>query len=316
MTKHNLLLLTNFLEALPLASIEPKRFLLQAGAKYYGLHLGPTATPMVESVPRHGIEQNFYFPQMDALAEYSKANSSSWVVTSPAFIWGATESAAMTLAYPLAVYASIQHHLGRPLEFPGDISAWETEKHQSNAKLLAYHAEWALLSEKTGNKFLNEADGGVFTWGGFWPTLASWYHLQPGHPQEDATAYATLTLPHNTPPRRFGGPGVLKASFSFLEWSKQPEVLQAWEELSKKHSLRGSPFGDKAPDTFGLLDVEISPPWPRSLSMNLNRKLGWHGFVDTAEAVKAVFEEMADKHMVPPLPAGACMKAGMATLGA
>ena len=184
------------------------------------------------------------------------------------------------------------------------MNAWEAEKHQSNAKLLAHHAEWALLSDKTANTTLNQADGGVFTWGGFWPTLASLYQIEAGRPQEDPAAYATLTLPHDPPPRGFGGPGVIKASFSLLEWSKRPEVLRAWAELSKKYDLKGSPFGDKALDPFGLLDGEISAPWARSLSMNLNRRLGWHGFVDTAEAIKVVLKEMADKHMVPPLPIG------------
>ena len=303
MTSQNLQLLTNFLDALPLASIKPKKILLQAGAKYYGLHLGPTATPMVESDPRHSIEPNFYFPQEDVLAEYCKANNSSWVVTRPGFIWGPSETAYMSIGYPLAIYAAIQHHVGGHLEFPGDVNAWETEKHQSDAKLLAHHAEWALLSGEAENKALNQSDGGVFTWGAFWPTLASWYKLRAIRPQENPAAYATLSLPHSPPPRGFGGPGVIRSSFSFLDWSKTPEVLQAWEDLSKKHDLKGSPFGDKALDTFGLLDGEISAPWPRSISMNLNRKLGWHGFVDTSEAIKAVFEEMARKHMVPPMPA-------------
>jgi hypothetical protein len=36
LTKQNVALLTNFLGSLPLASIKPKRVLLQTGAKYYG----------------------------------------------------------------------------------------------------------------------------------------------------------------------------------------------------------------------------------------------------------------------------------------
>jgi hypothetical protein len=36
LTKQNVALLTNFLNSLPLASIKPKRILLQTGAKYYG----------------------------------------------------------------------------------------------------------------------------------------------------------------------------------------------------------------------------------------------------------------------------------------
>lgn len=32
------------------------------------------------------------------------------------------------------------------------------------------------------------------------------------------------------------------------------------------------------------------------------RKLGWHGFVDTAESLLAVFEDLARIKMIPPVP--------------
>ncbi len=55
-------LLRNFLAALDIARITPKRFLLQTGAKNYGVHIGPARTPMVESDPRVTLEPNFYYP--------------------------------------------------------------------------------------------------------------------------------------------------------------------------------------------------------------------------------------------------------------
>ena len=300
-TKQNVALLSNLLQALPLANIKPKRILLQCGAKYYGLHLGPTSTPMEEEDPRHGIEGNFYFPQEDVLKEYCEKNDATWVITRPCFILGAVENAAMNILWPLSIYAAIQAHLRLPLEFPGDVAAWDAEKHQSMSTLIGYHAEWALLTPQAGNQALNQSDSSAFSWGKFWPTLASWYHTSAGQPRADADAYATITMPFPSPPRGFGGPGVIKASFSFLEWSKRPEVLQAWEDLKRTHDLRYSPFGDRAMDTFGLIDGEILGGWGRIVSMDRNRKLGWHGFVDTKEAIKQVINEMANLHMVPPL---------------
>jgi hypothetical protein len=301
LTQQNVALLTNFLNALPLASVKPKRVLLQTGAKYYGLHLGPTATPMDEADPRHGIERNFYFPQEDFLYEYSRKNDSTWVVTRPCFILGAVEGAAMNIIYPLSIYAAVQAHLSGKLEFPGDIPAWDAEKHQSTALLIAYHAEWALLIPDAGNKALNHSDSSMFSWGKFWPTLADWYHIPAGRPAGDPAAYATVSMPHKTSPRGFGGPGVVKSSFSFLEWSRKPEVLKAWEEIKTKHGLNDSPFGDKARDTFGLIDGEISGGWGRSVAMDRNRKLGWHGYVDTKEAIKSVINDLTHLKMVPPL---------------
>ena len=94
---------------------------------------------------------------------------------------------------------------------------------------------------------------------------------------------------------------MVKPSFSFLEWSKDPEVLKAWEELKAKHGLKDSPFGEKAKETFGLIDGEISGSWGRVVAMDRSRKLGWHGYVDTKEAIKVVIDDMAKLKMVPPL---------------
>lgn len=259
---------------------------------------------MDEADPRHdeiNLEKNFYFPQEDFLYEYSRKNDSTWVVTRPCFILGAVETAAMNIIYPLSVYAAVQAHLSRTLEFPADIPAWDADKHQSTAALVAYHAEWALLTPNAGNMALNHSDSSMFSWGKFWPVLASWYDIPAGRPVDDPAAYGTLTLPFKSSPRGFGGPGVVHPSFSFLEWSKKPEVLEAWEQLKAKHGLKDSPFGDKALDNFGLIDNEILGGWPRVISMDRSRKLGWHGYVDTKEAIRGVIDDMAALKMVPPL---------------
>lgn len=84
------------------AGITPKRFLLQTGAKNYGVHLGRARTPFVESDPRPGLEPNFYYPvtlpivgltfflshmlivllivfqQEDILFEYAKKHNIGW----------------------------------------------------------------------------------------------------------------------------------------------------------------------------------------------------------------------------------------------
>jgi hypothetical protein len=51
MGRINVTLLTNFLEALTLSGTIPRRFVLQTGAKHYGLHLGPPLTAEAESDP-------------------------------------------------------------------------------------------------------------------------------------------------------------------------------------------------------------------------------------------------------------------------
>lgn len=36
--------------------------------------------------------------------------------------------------------------------------------------------------------------------------------------------------------------------------------------------------------------------------MDKSRKLGWHGFVDSSEAMLNVFQDFAKLKMVPPIP--------------
>ena len=77
----NTALLINFLEALSLAGIKPRRFCLQTGAKNYGVQIGRIRAPAVESDPQPGhLEPNFYYPQEKSLLEYCKAQKTSWNV--------------------------------------------------------------------------------------------------------------------------------------------------------------------------------------------------------------------------------------------
>ncbi|KAI9853125.1 MAG: hypothetical protein M1824_001538 [Vezdaea acicularis] len=298
MGRVNLKLLSNFLEALTLASAIPKRFLLQTGGKHYGVHLGPTSSPETEDDPRFLAEPNFYFDQEDLLWDWAKKNNTHWNVTRPGFIIGAVKEAAMNIVHPLAVYAAIQAHLGASLDFPGDIQAWDVGKDLSTAMLISYHAEWAVLTEEAADEVLNHSDSSHFSYGKFWPVLASWYNIPYTLPNPDASAYKVLEMPTEPPPRGFGSRGKVNVGFSFAEWAQKPEVLAAWEELKEKHGLEHSPFDDSL-SSFGLIDGEILGPWPRALSMDKSRKLGWNGYVDSKDAILDTIHELAKLKMVP-----------------
>jgi len=87
------------------AQITPKRFVLQTGAKNYGLHLGPHRTPATESDPRVLLQPNFYYPQEDIVFEYCQKHDIGWNVIMPGWIIGAVTGGAMNALNPLAVYA-------------------------------------------------------------------------------------------------------------------------------------------------------------------------------------------------------------------
>jgi hypothetical protein len=260
----NMALLSNFLTSLSSSSLLPKRFILQTGGKHYGVHIGPTLSPMQESDPRFLAQPNFYFPQEDLLWSWSKENNVEWNVTRPGFIIGAVKETAMSIAYGLALYAAIQKELGAPLIFPGDADAWSAEKQLSSALLIAYHAEWAALTPEASNEVLNHSDGGSFTYGAFWPVLAALYGLEYKVPEDDEGKYTTITMPIAPPPRGFGAAGKFRLSSSIEAWAQTEEVMKAWEKLVKKYGLVGNPF-EKPKDVFGLLDAEILGPWGRSI---------------------------------------------------
>jgi hypothetical protein len=193
-------LLSNFLDALPKASIKPKRIMLQTGAKNYGLHLGPTTSPQEESDPRVLLEPNFYYPQEDFLFAYCKEHGIGWNVARPSFILGAVPDAAMNVCFPLAVYAAVCKHLGHKLAYPGDLEAWESTQVQSSSMMNGYLEEWSVLTEKAANQAFNAFDDSAFTWGKFWPKLAKLYDLEYVRPDPNGK-YKEIIQRHDPPPR-------------------------------------------------------------------------------------------------------------------
>jgi hypothetical protein len=137
LTEVNGRLLQNFLTALDLANIKPKRILLQTGLKNYGVQLGPVKVPNEENAPRVTIGFDiFYYRQEDILWEYCRTHpETSWSITIPSWIVGAVKASDMTTIYPLAVYAAVQRKLGKKLAFPGDSAAWEKIMPMSSAIL-------------------------------------------------------------------------------------------------------------------------------------------------------------------------------------
>lgn len=174
MTRVNSLLLSNFVEAIKLADITPKRFMLQTGAKNYGVHLGPTRVPQEETDPRVELEPNFYYPQEDIVSAYTRSTpSTGWNICMPGPILGAVPDAAMNAAFPLAVYAAVSAKLGQPLEFPGDINSWQANQSTSSSMMNAYMEEWAVLLGPKDQKY-NTCDSSAFAWEKCWPRIAGW----------------------------------------------------------------------------------------------------------------------------------------------
>lgn len=296
LVKVNSKLLDNFLNALKLAGITPKRFMLQTGAKNYGGHLGPTKVPQEETDPRVELEPNFYYPQEDLVWEYCKETGAGYSIHMPGPIVGAVPDAAMNCAFPLAVYAAICKKTGKPFEFPGDIHSWQMPQSMSAAQMNAYQEEWAVLLGPANQKY-NTCDNSAFTWEKAWPRIAGWYGMESKGPQDDDIYTETETRFN---PRGYGPKGITRRKFRLVEWAKKSEVQDAWSELVKENGLAQQLMG--VDRVFGFLDGTLCRPAPLLFSMDKSRKLGWHGFVDPSEALLEVFQDFVKLKVIPPVP--------------
>ncbi|OJJ57292.1 hypothetical protein ASPSYDRAFT_1049617 [Aspergillus sydowii CBS 593.65] len=297
----NTLLLRNFLEMFALAQTVPKRVLLQLGAKYYGVHLGPSTVPQEESDPRVLIEPNFYYPQEDYLVKFAQHHNIGWSVIRPSWIPGAVPDAAMNLCLPLAIYAVVQKSLGRPLEYPSDLVAWEANQTMSSAMMNGYLAEWTVLAEQAKNESFNASDDCAFTWEKFWPKLAKRFDMEWKGPVDDPSQYNETEMQYNPPPRGYGPPGKVRTRFTLTEWAKKPEIQAAWKDIATKNGLTDTTLGD-IDRIFGFTDTALSSPYPIHFSTAKAKKLGFFGFVDSTDSIFHVLQDFVDLKMIPPLP--------------
>lgn len=257
-------MLSNFLQGLEINQTVPKRVVLQLGAKYYGVHIGPTAAPQEEEDPRVLLEPNFYYNQEDCLKEFAKKHSIGWNSTLPSHIAGAVPDAAMNFCYPLVIYASIQKYLNRPLEYPSDLKAWDTTQTISSAQMNGYLSEYIALTDRAKNQIFNAADDYAFSWGKFWPKIAARFGIPwTGPDTNQNTQWSTISFP-NPPPRGFGPKGAVSFKFTLTEWSKRPDVQKAWDELAQKHGLK-KPDVKELDRIFGFLDFSLAVSYPLSL---------------------------------------------------
>ncbi|GIZ48325.1 hypothetical protein CKM354_001139100 [Cercospora kikuchii] len=295
----NASLLRNFLGALKISKITPKRFLLQTGAKNYNVHQGPARTPHVESDPRSNVAPNFYYPQEDLLFEYCKKNNTAWNIICPAWVIGAVNNAAMNALHPIAIYAAVQAHKGEKMEYPGALVNWLAPVEHSTAYLTGYLSEWAVLEERCANQKFNASDTCPIPNNRLWPEVARWYGTTSvDRPELDESKITTLDLGQTEIPLGYG-PGA-KVSFAWMlqEWATRPENQQAWKEIMQKHNVTHNPFEDvKAHFECGEMVV-----WSIAgfLSMNKARYFGWTGHVDTLESLFMAYSELNKIGMLPP----------------
>lgn len=171
----------------------------------------------------------------------------------------------------------------------------------SSSKMNGYMEEWAVLTERAKNEKFNTMDGTTFTWGNHWPKLAKSYGIAYEPPSMDESMYTVVQSKYDPPPRGFGPPAEYRIRFKLVDWARQEKVQGAWAELTAKYGLAGGKLEDMDIERiFGFADGSLMGT-SLDLTMNKARKMGWHGFVDSNEAIVEVLGEFVGLKLLPPL---------------
>lgn len=78
----------------------------------------------------------------------------------------------MNFAVTIALYASLQKELGRPLLFPGNARSWERISDHSTASNNARFQLWCVLNEDIKQEAFNIANGDLVQMRDLWPRIA------------------------------------------------------------------------------------------------------------------------------------------------
>ena len=307
-------MLKNLLEALEMTGAIKKlrRVVLTAGAKQYGVQLGPAKIPMEESDPwLDGLDWplNFYYNQQNILKEMSAHASWDWVVTYPSHVIGVAKGNFMNIGTSLGIYAAISKELGDPLLFPGNEKLYMGFDCFSYSRLHASFNLWAALEPKCSNQAFNFVNGDVESWSNLWPKLANRFDCEIPESQfsfpiaQDAGSVTDL-LPR--PPMALHAaqrgiadrvrPGKVEQRLDLVKWSQRADVKKAWESLSQSEGL--APDGlEKA--TWRFLGFILGKNYDMAISMSKARKFGWTGYIDTWDAFSECFDELEAEKVLP-----------------
>jgi nucleoside-diphosphate-sugar epimerase len=179
----NRALLVNAVEGLEAVGAPLRHVTLITGAKYYGVHLGPSAAPAAETEPRH-LGPNFYYAQEDYLRSRTDA-AWRWTHLVPPHLTGFAAGNPMNLALSVAVYASLVREAGLRLDFPGTAAAVGAMTQIVDAGQLAEAAAWAATTPHAAGEVFNVANVDPTRWSHLWPAFADYFGVPPRRPAPD-----------------------------------------------------------------------------------------------------------------------------------
>ncbi|WP_342643885.1 SDR family oxidoreductase [Rhodoligotrophos ferricapiens] len=263
----NLAMLQNVVRTVQARSPKLRHISLMQGTKAYGAHLGPFRMPARESDPRY-MPPNFYYDQMDWLAEEQVGKGWNWTIFRPQIVCGLALGSPLNIVSAIGTFAAISRELGMPLRFPGGP---EKIGEATDARLIARGLEWAAGSPAAANETFNIANGDIYIWQNLWPRIAALFHMEHG--------------PANP--------------FSLARIMPQNEPI--WDRIVARHGLEPNAYRYVVPN-WQFADFLLGygqRPNPHHVSTIKIRKAGFHDCVDTEEMFLDLLQELQRRRVLP-----------------
>jgi nucleoside-diphosphate-sugar epimerase len=261
----NLALLVNAIEGLEAVGAPLQHVTLITGAKYYGVHVGPSAAPATETEPRH-LGPNFYYAQEDYLRSREDA-AWRWTHLVPPHVTGFATGNPMNLALSLAIYASLVRETGLRLDFPGTTAAFGAMTHVVDAEQLAEAAAWSAVTPRAAGEVFNVANGDPTRWSQLWPAFADYFGVPAG------------------------GPRPIPLS-SFM-----PELAPLWRTMAAKYGLVQPDLGSLV--NWRFLEFLFAIEYDIVLALGKIRRAGFSRHPDTLGGFCRRFEEYRRAQIIP-----------------
>ncbi|MGF7163158.1 nucleoside-diphosphate-sugar epimerase [Rhodoligotrophos appendicifer] len=263
----NLGMLRNLVTTVEKASPKLQHISVLQGTKAYGAHLGPFRMPARESDPRY-MPPNFYYDQMDWLAEFQTGKDWTWTIFRPQIVCGLALGSPLNVVTAIGVFAAISREFGMPLRYPGGP---EKIGEATDARLIAKAMEWAASSPSAANEVFNVANGDIYIWQNLWPAIAQLFRMEHAPPNP----------------------------FSLARIMPQNEAI--WDRIVERHSLARNSYKSVVP-SWQFADYLLGygqRPNPHHVSTIKIRKAGFHECVDTEEMFLGLLAELQRRRVLP-----------------
>lgn len=216
----NVAMLENVLDAVEPVAAGLEHVHIVEGTKWYGMHLGPFATPAPEDADIGHLPDNFYYAQERMLAERQHGKRWAWSASRPTFIYDFAPERARNAVAVLGAYAALCRELGVAFDYPGSQTAFDAQRDFTDALLLARQMKFIATVPAGRNAAFNTNNGDVVRWSELWPVLAA--HL--------------------------GVPAGAARPFGMNAWVRDKQPV--WERIVQRHGLVETALTDVADWAF------------------------------------------------------------------